>query len=172
MDRTMLLRALAALAIAATMACGGSKLGDQPPEFVGSWVSMRNGSLWRIELRENGRFRAKPDDPSAGATTEGEWAVEDGKMLWSYTDSESRIKTVLAGADEKNEIIRLDKDSFELVERNGSRSKFTRARPPGEAAPAPRPAPSIPVPVEPSEPEPMPEPSEPSETLEPSENPE
>ena len=137
MHTRSLFRPVAVVALLALASCGGEKIGDRPPEFVGAWTAVRRGALWRVELRENGRFRAKPDDPMAGATKEGEWGVDGDKMLWSYTDSESRIKTVLAGVDEENEILKVDKDTFELIERDGSRTRYTRAKPPPPAAPKP-----------------------------------
>ena len=136
MTRALLVRAVAVLALAAAAACGGSKLGDNPPELVGDWVSTRRGSLWRTSLEENGRFVSRPDDPMAGAATEGEWGVKDGKLLWSYTDSESRIKTVLSGADESSVIVKSTAETFEVIEKDGSRTVFTRPQPPSAPEPA------------------------------------
>lgn len=162
MTRTLLCRAGALVALVALVyagACGGSHLGDRPPELVGDWNAMRKGSLWRTSLMANGRFKSRPDDPNAGASTEGEWGVTDGKISWSYTDSESRIKTVLAGADETSVIVKSEKDTFEVVEKDGSRTVFTRQKPPG--------APTPPAPITlPEAVQPPPPPQEPSESLE------
>jgi hypothetical protein len=123
---------------------------------------MRKGSLWRTSLLDNGRFASRPDDPRAGPKTEGEWGVKDGKISWSYTDSESRIKTVLAGADETNVIVKSEKDTFEVIEKDGSRTVFTRQKPPDAA----KPPGAVPFPdvVRPEKP---PAPGESGETLEP-----
>lgn len=63
---------------------------EAPSDMAGTWTTRRNGfeeKGLRMELRKDGTFRFV----MAGATSEGTWAVEEGRLVlvWTKIDGES-----------------------------------------------------------------------------------
>jgi hypothetical protein len=96
-----------------------------PCNYVGTWRSRREDSIYQITLGANGQFLAEPVRTSdRGATrVTGSWGVvgsgDNRNMVWLYDEGHIWPPDV-------NPIKQLTPSGFILVEQNGSRTEFTR----------------------------------------------
>lgn len=93
-----------------------------PSEFVGVWKSSQPGCEYRFVLKADGQFSSRPVSCAISVETyAGYWGVFEGKMVWLYEQGHVWPPDI-------NAMDVVDKDFFLLTERNGSRTKFTRAQ--------------------------------------------
>ncbi len=81
--------------------------------------------LYRVILRPDGGFIASPivTTDITHATSSGQWGVRDGSMIWFYDEG-------LTWPPDINRIVPKDADHFALIERNGTLTRYERARDP------------------------------------------
>lgn len=89
-----------------------------PCPFVGSWVTRRGNSEYRVDLHADGRYQMPATAYSAA--DHGHWAVQGKYMLW-------RSRTQQIAELDVNRIVSNDGQHFELVETNGLHSHFERS---------------------------------------------
>jgi hypothetical protein len=110
-------------------------LPSAPCNYVGTWQSTRENSVYQVTLQADGQFLAEPvrtSDRDARNIT-GSWgAVGKGdsqKLVWLYDEGHIWPPDV-------NPVKNFRADGFTLVEQNGSRTEFGRAA--GALCPAAR----------------------------------
>jgi hypothetical protein len=114
--RRRLLR-LALLSLAASMAASCGKKADPEKPFIGQWVSSRTNTP--IHILEGGAWEIR------GASGEilqgGGWELKSGNFVWAYR---RKNKTEF----DSNPIVRMQDNSFELREQDGSVTQFRRVK--------------------------------------------
>jgi hypothetical protein len=99
---------------------------NAPQEFVGTWDALQPRCSYRHKLEANGEFTSVPMGCSLSAETfHGVWGVHDGRMIWLADEG-------VVWPPDINAMDVVDRDFFLLVERDGTRTRFTRA--PADAA--------------------------------------
>ncbi len=94
---------------------------SNPGEFVGTWNSSQPRCNYRFTLQANGEFVGEPMGCTLSAETfHGAWGVYDRQMVWLYDEGNVWPPDI-------NPMDVVDKDFFLLVEKDGSRTRFTRA---------------------------------------------
>lgn len=90
-----------------------------PCSYVGTWSSIRPEKVYRIVLDDGGRYRMAENSSGAAAADvdHGYWAVQGDHMIWR---SEKRVAMEI----DANPIAVGSETSFELVEKDGSRTRF------------------------------------------------
>ena len=98
-----------------------------PCHYVGTWSSIRPEKVYRIVLEQGGRYRMSDNTTGAGNTDSdrGYWAVQGDHMIW-------RSDKLVAMEIDANPIVVESETRFELVEKDGSRTRFELISP-GEA---------------------------------------
>jgi hypothetical protein len=99
----------------------------QPCDLIGMWSSTHQGSVHRIELKDDGRYVMQPnhfDNLPPGDVT-GDWKVQDNHIVWR--DGKS-------GTVDTNPMENVRDGHFEVIENNGTRTSFDRI----EATPSTR----------------------------------
>ena len=95
-------------------------LPNNPSQFVGVWNSSQPRCNYKITLKADGEFLGEPVSCTISSDRfNGTWGVFENQMIWLYE----------RGADwppDINAMDVVDKDFFLLVEKDGSRTKFTR----------------------------------------------
>jgi hypothetical protein len=99
-------------------------LPNAPKEFVGTWDASQPNCTYRYKLEENGKYSARQQQCSLSGIVispfySGDWGVYDNRMIWLGDN-------YMTWPPDINPIERIDSDTFVLVERNGSRTKFSR----------------------------------------------
>lgn len=98
-----------------------------PKDFVGTWEASQPRCKYRHKLQENGVFISEPMSCSLSAEAfEGEWGVYDNRFIWLQNEG-------IVWPPDINPMDVVDKDFFLLVEKDGTRTKFSRVV---ETAPA------------------------------------
>ncbi len=102
-----------------------SALPSAPCEYIGTWHSERETSLYRIALGADGQFLAEPvrtSDPDARNVT-GSWGVvgarDNQRMVWLYDEGQ-------IWPPDSNPVKEPGPAGFTLIEKDGSRTKFSR----------------------------------------------
>lgn len=100
-----------------------SDLPSSPSNYVGIWLSRRGDTLYQITLDGNGQFFAKPASGRDAGCVTGSWGVigsgDIQKVVWLYDQGQFWPPDI-------NPIEKTTPDGFVLVEKNGSRTEFTR----------------------------------------------
>jgi hypothetical protein len=100
-----------------------------PKEFVGTWIASQPRCTYRHRLEANGEFTSEPMGCSlSGDTFHGVWGVYDNKMVWLSDEG-------IVWPPDINQMDVVDKDFFLLVERDGTRTKFSRVSEPALPSP-------------------------------------
>ena len=98
---------------------------EAPPcEFVGIWKSARRKSVYRLTLKDDGRFTGEEMvdyGPTGGSEIGGFWGEHAGRMVWIHNDGAIWPPDI-------NPIEARSEDKFTLVEVNGERTEFTLER--------------------------------------------
>ena len=97
-----------------------TRLPNNPDSFVGKWTTEANGCVYGVNLKANGYYRFAPIEcgPRAGIF-KGIWAVLDDEMIWiPVQGTPDQVDT--------DKISSIEKDSFTLIESDGSSSRFSR----------------------------------------------
>ena len=97
-----------------------TQLPSNPGSFVGKWTMESKGCVYGVNLKANGFYRFAPIKcRSRGGIFKGIWAVIDDEMIWiPVQGTPDQI--------DKDEISSIEKDSFTLIESDGSSSRFSR----------------------------------------------
>lgn len=91
-----------------------------PQEFVGTWDASQPRCSYRHKLGENGEFNSEPRGCSLSADIfHGVWGVYDNQLIWLPDEG-------VVWPPEINPMDVIDNDFFLLVEKDGSRTKFSR----------------------------------------------
>ncbi|MDR0440847.1 MAG: hypothetical protein LBI59_07670 [Candidatus Accumulibacter sp.] len=101
-------------------------LPNAPKEFVGTWDASQPGCTYRYTLEENGKYSAEQRQCHLAGigvfpSYSGDWGVHNEKMIWLDNN-------FMVWPPDINPIERIDGDTFILVERNGSRTEFSRLK--------------------------------------------
>ncbi|WP_341678618.1 hypothetical protein [Niveibacterium sp. SC-1] len=102
-------------------------LPSAPCEYVGTWRAARTESVYRVVLRDDGRFEARAlvDERGDGMPISGAWGVVEGRMVWLY--DEGRV-----WPPDVNRIHPATGQLFLLDEQNGSQTSYLRTEAPTE----------------------------------------
>jgi hypothetical protein len=97
------------------------KLPSVPCEYVGTWRSVRNGSVYQVHLAADGEFRAMPADQRAsGEVFTGSWSVlDDEAMVWLYEQGRTWPPDI-------NPMSHVEPGRFTLTELHGAETQFTK----------------------------------------------
>ena len=97
-----------------------ASLPNAPCKYVGIWTSTRPGSVYKISMADSGMFTAEfvtgkgPEEPVSGS-----WGAWRDNLVWFYDQG-------TVWPPDANPIVNDEPDRFTLIERNGSRTQFTR----------------------------------------------
>lgn len=109
-------------------------LPNAPCQYVGVWESVRPQCRYTITLKENSEFTATPIMCNISMSTySGIWGAHENKMAW--LDSREYRWPI-----DINTIEAEDKNSFSLIEVNGTHTAFTRIEEPSPATGCAKPA--------------------------------
>jgi hypothetical protein len=109
-------------------------LPNAPCKYVGVWESVRPQCRYTITLKENSEFKGTPIVCNLSMSTySGTWGVYENKMVW-LDSREFRWPIDI------NPIEAEDKNSFSLLEVNGTHTKFTRVEEASQATGCAQPA--------------------------------
>lgn len=114
-------------------------LPNAPCQYVGVWESVRPQCRYTITLKENSEFTATPITCDISMSSySGIWGVHENKMAWM--DSREYRWPI-----DINTIEAEDKNSFSLIEVNGTHTAFTRIEEPSPATGCAKPATASPA---------------------------
>lgn len=95
---------------------------NAPKAFVGVWDASQPRCNYRHTLKESGEFISEPRGCSLSADTfYGTWGVYENQMVWLVDEG-------VIWPPDINQIDVVDNDFFLLVERDGTRTKFSRVK--------------------------------------------
>jgi hypothetical protein len=99
-------------------------LPNAPCQYVGVWISTQANCRYKFTLKDNGEYDAEHQACNISSDdSSGSWGVHENKMLWF--DHEN-----FRWPPDINVIEAEDKNSFSIVEMNGSLTRFVRAEEP------------------------------------------
>lgn len=93
---------------------------NNPCRYVGAWTSTRPGSVYRVNMYDDGRFDAEfVAGRPADEYISGRWSFWKQQLVWFYDRGH-------VWPPDANPVEETDADRFSLIEHNGSRTQFTR----------------------------------------------